>query len=203
MKLVDTETPNPDRFARTADGKIDFEAYKGLNATYRTGELDFMVTVLDSRQRFGHLDLLITPEYGAGERWTEFKNLALHDDPAQSPATLRATFLPNPEIEAEPKSETLAVLTERVEQSAAELDEAVDDLEETMDEVETFLDDDPFTPAPVPVPAMPEPGPHGTHWTEVAPQPVAVATQEVEAPASTDIEDEVAAILGDDSPHVK
>jgi hypothetical protein len=193
MKLVDTETPNPDRFARTADGKIDFEAYKGLNATYRTGELDFMVTVLDSRQRFGHLDLLITPEYGAGERWTEFKNLALHDDPAQSPATLRATFLPNPEIEAEPETDSIAVLTERVEEFTAELDEAVESTEPIPVHVT----------AEVIVPAIPESGPHGTHWTEVAPQPVAVATQEVEAPASTDIEDEVAAILGDDSPHVK
>jgi hypothetical protein len=197
MQLVDTPTPDPDRFARTADGKIDFEAYKGLNATYRTGELDFMVTILDSRQRFGHLDLLITPEYGAGERWTEFKNLVLHDDPAQWRA---AVFSSSPEIEVEPESvpETLiAVLTEVAEQSNTELVEATTQLENSIAEGEAYL------AAPISVPATPEPGPHGTHWTEVAPLPVAVTTQEVEAPASTDIEDEVAAILGNASPHVK
>lgn len=202
MKLVDTETPNPDRFARTADGKIDFEAYKGLTATYRTGELDFEVTILDSRQRFGHLDLLITPVFGAGDRWTEFKNLTIHNDPAPSMAVrvaaATATAVPSPEIEAEP--EAVAVLTERVEDSVEEitasLNEATEELEKVLDEVDTRIAQ---TTAPVPV----DPGPHGTHWTEVAPQPVAVATQEVEAPASTDIEDEVAAILGNDSPHVK
>ena len=208
MKLVDTETPNPDRFARTADGKIDFDAYKGLNATYHTGELDFMVTILDSRQRFGHLDLLITPEYGAGERWTEFKNLVIHDDPAKwnavATTTVVAMPVPSPEIEAEPESipEPIAVLTEvtsPVTDLAAEIADAIEEQEQER-AIEYFESPE---PEPVPVPAMPDPGPHGTHWTEVAPQPVAVATQEVEAPASTDIEDEVAAILGSDSPHVK
>ena len=220
MKLVDTETPNPDRFARTADGKIDFEAYKGLNATYRTGELDFLVTILDSRQRFGHLDLLISPRHGAGERWTEFKNLVIHNDPAQLAAAIAvanaraATRLypngrPSPEIEAEPESipEPVAVMTEvtsPVTDLTAEIADAIEELEEAKDERDRLnAEVESHVVAPVPVPAMPEPGPHGTHWTEVAPQPVAVATQEVEAPASTDIEDEVAAILGDDSPHVK
>ena len=213
MNLVDTETPNPDRFARTPAGKIDFDAYKGLNATYRTGELDFEVTILDSRQRFGHLDLLITPSSGAGQRWTEFKNLTIHNDPAQMAAAIAvaarmaAVLSPSPEIESEPETETIAVLTERAEESAAELDEAIEELEQANAEVEAYL----ASTEPIPVhvtdevivPAKPDPGPHGTHWTEVAPQPVAVATQEVEAPASTDIEDEVAAILGSDSPHVK
>ena len=205
MKLVDTPTPDPDRFARTPNGKIDFEAYKGLQATYRTGELDFEVTVLDSRQRFGHLDLLITPEYGAGERWTEFKNLVIHDDPALLVTAPVVVAVPSPEIEPEPESipETLiAVLTEVAEQRNTELVEATTELEKVDEEVETHLGET-FTPTPVIVSAMPEPGPHGTHWTEVAPQPVAVATQEVEAPASTDIEDEVAAILGGNSPHIK
>lgn len=211
MNLVDTETPNPDRFARTPAGKIDFDAYKGLNATYRTGELDFEVTILDSRQRFGHLDLLITPSSGAGQRWTEFKNLTIHNDPAQMAAAIAVAMarFPSPEIEAEPETETetIAVLTERAEESAAELDEAIEELEQANAEVEAYLASTEPIPVHVPdeviVPATPDPGPHGTHWTEVAPQPVAVATQEVEAPASTDIEDEVAAILGSDSPHVK
>lgn len=113
MKLVDTETPNPDRFARTPDGKIDFEAYRGCDATYRTGELDFEVTIVDSRQRFGHLDLLITPKAGSGQRWTEFKNLSIHNDPAPSMAVRVATAaaavavvpVPSPEIEPEPAVE--------------------------------------------------------------------------------------------------
>ena len=82
---------------------------------------------------------------------------------------------------------------------AAEIADAIEEQEQER-AIEYFESPE---PEPVPVPAMPDPGPHGTHWTEVAPQPVAVATQEVEAPASTDMEDEVAAILGDDSPHVK
>jgi hypothetical protein len=210
MKLVDTETPNPDRFARTADGKIDFDAYKGLYATYNTGELDFLVTILDSRQRFGHLDLLITPRHGAGERWTEFKNLVIHNDPAQMAAaiavaaSMAAVLSPSPEIEAEPESipEPVAVMTEVTSPAtdlAAEIADAIEEQEQER-AIEYFESPE---PEPVPVPAMPDPGPHGTHWTEVAPQPVAVATQEVEAPASTDMEDEVAAILGDNSPHVK
>ena len=111
MKLVDTETPNRDRFARTPDGKIDFDAYRGLTATYRTGELDFEVTIIESRQRFGHLDLLITPQAGSGQRWTEFKNLSIHDDPALNAvvaiATSPSVVIPSPEIEPEPVVEVL------------------------------------------------------------------------------------------------
>ena len=104
MKLVDTETPNRERFARTSDGKIDFDAYRGCDATYRTGELDFEVTIIESRQRFGHLDLLITPKAGSGQRWTEFKNLSIHNDPALNVPVIAATpsvVIPSPEIEPE------------------------------------------------------------------------------------------------------
>ena len=109
MRLVDTETPNRGRFARTPDGKIDFVAYRGLTATYRTGELDFEVTIIESRQRFGHLDLLITPQAGSGQRWTEFKNLSIHQDPALNTAVITASpsvVVPSPEIEPEPVVET-------------------------------------------------------------------------------------------------
>ena len=105
MQLVDTETPNTNRFARTPDGKIDFNAYRGLIATYRTGELDFEVTIIESRQRFGHLDLLITPQAGSGQRWTEFKNLSIHQDPALNTAVIAASpsvIVSCPEIGAEP-----------------------------------------------------------------------------------------------------
>ncbi len=103
MTLVDTETPNPDRFARTADGKIDFDAYRGLTATYRTQGLEFEVEIIDSRQRFGHLDLLIVPARGTGERWTEFKNLVIYDDPAlrgtRAVATSPGVVTPRPKIQ--------------------------------------------------------------------------------------------------------
>ena len=82
MELVDTETPNPNRFARTPDGAIDFDAYRGHKGSYRVESLDVEILVLEARQRFGHLDLLITPVAGNGERWTELKNITLHDDPA-------------------------------------------------------------------------------------------------------------------------
>ena len=159
MTLVDTQTPNPDRFARTADGKIDFDAYRGCTATYRTGELDFEVEIIDSRQRFGHLDLLIVPIMGAGERWTEFKNLGIHDDPALQVARVVATspsvVVPHPMIQPEPVVEL---------------------------------------PATAPSPAVFE---RGTHWTEVA----SAATQArpqvaTEVVAATDLEEEVASMLG-------
>jgi len=160
MRLVDTERPNPDRFARTPAGKIDFEAYRGLTATYRTGELDFEVTIIESRQRFGHLDLLITPQAGSGQRWTEFKNMSIHQDPANSlPPTKLASAIAaaSAEIEAEPETEE---------------------------------------PTRVPFIPIPPPFGFGTHWTEVAPE-VADDQPEVAATSvATDLEDEVAEMLG-------
>lgn len=150
MKLVDTETPNPNRFARTPDGAIDFDAYRGLRGSYCVESLDVEILVLEARQRFGHLDLLITPIAGNGERWTEFKNIALHDDPA-----IKAPVLAESPVVADATTED-------------------------------FL-------------------PTGKHWTEVVPSQ-SVATQEevVETP-TTDIEAEVAAILGESitSPNIK
>ena len=157
MKLVDTETPNPDRFARTSAGKIDFDAYRGCSATYRTGELDFECLILDSRQRFGHLDLLITPQAGSGQRWTEFKNLSIHNDPALHVAVTTASpsvVVPSPEIEPEPVVEI---------------------------------------PISAPVPA---PSGHGTHWTEIAPVVSEDQSEIATISVATDLEDEVASMLG-------
>jgi hypothetical protein len=157
MKLVDTETPNPDRFARTPDGKIDFDAYRGCSASYRSGELDFEVTIIESRQRFGHLDLLITPKAGSGQRWTEFKNLSIHNDPALNVAVIAATpsvVIPSPEIEPEPVVEI-----------------------------------------PISAPA-PAPSGHGTHWTEIAPVVDEDQSEVATISVATDLEDEVASMLG-------
>jgi hypothetical protein len=158
MQLVDTEKPNPDRFARTPAGKIDFDAYRGCEATYRTGELDFEVTIIESRQRFGHLDLLITPQAGSGQRWTEFKNLSIHNDPALTVAAIAvvpSVEVPNPEIELEPAVEVST------------------------------------TSAPIPVSSV-----FGTHWTEVAPTATDDQTEITTIPVVTDLEDEVAEMLG-------
>jgi hypothetical protein len=86
MDLVDTEAPDRRRFARTSDGKIDFDAYEGLRATTDFGPLVIEVQIIGARQRYGHLDLLCTPIAGLGERWIERKNLVINDDPADAPA---------------------------------------------------------------------------------------------------------------------
>jgi len=84
MDLVDTEVPDRSRFARTSDGKIDFDAYEGLRATTEYGPLIIEVQIIGARQRYGHLDLLVTPIAGNGERWIERKNLVIIDDPANA-----------------------------------------------------------------------------------------------------------------------
>ena len=82
MNLVDTRKPDRSKYAKTADGKIDFEAYKGLYGTVVENGMEFDVRVVDSRQRFGHLDLLCVPVSGRGQRWVEHKNISLRNDPA-------------------------------------------------------------------------------------------------------------------------
>ena len=157
MELVDTETPNPNRFARTPDGAIDFDAYRGHKGSYNVESLDVEVLVLEARQRFGHLDLLITPVAGNGERWTELKNITLHDDPAMR------TRLPATNIAVE-EGQITAVIT-------------------------------------TPTSTLPS----GTHWTEVAPSQDTATPEPVMETSITDIEAEVAAILGGSitSPNIK
>lgn len=82
MHIVDTASPKATLVARTSDGKVDLNAYIGLHAEYEFGDLTVKTIIRDARTRFGHLDLLITPISGAGERWVERKNLALANDPA-------------------------------------------------------------------------------------------------------------------------
>ena len=82
MSLVDTPTLDRSEFARNMDGSIDFDAYCGLSGSILHGELRIDVEVIDARQRYGHLDLLVTPISGDGSRWVERKNVHLHLDPA-------------------------------------------------------------------------------------------------------------------------
>lgn len=163
QNLIDTETPNPSRFARTSDGKIDFDAYVGLDAIYHVDDLQFNMIVKESRQRFGHLDLLVTPVTGGGERWVELKNLELPNDPAK-------TASPTPIVE-----EVIEAIKSHVEPEPVATTPVV------------------ATPAPAPVPSTSE----GTHWTEVKPAPVAVATE------ASDMETQVENILNEDSPVIK
>ncbi len=212
MKLVDTETPNPDRFACTADGKIDFDAYKGLHATYRTGDLDFGVTILDSRQRFGHLDLLVTPANGAGDRWVEFKNLTIHNDPAPSMANRVAAAAVAAVPSVHPKGKAIAVTTTVLADedgsplAAVTVDEEIGVLVELIDEedVEEVAEvvTVPFTPVPSPDAPAPSED-YGTHWTEIAPVTAGVATEVVEDSTASDMEAQVESILSEDSPVIK
>ena len=79
--LVDTPKPDKSRYALTSDGKIDYEIYKGLTASVEETGLVVDVRIVDTRRRYGHLDFLVVPVSGSGERWTEFKNVTLHNDP--------------------------------------------------------------------------------------------------------------------------
>ena len=79
--LVDTPKPDKSRYALTSDGKIDYEVYKGLTASVEETGLIVDVRIVDTRRRYGHLDFLVVPVSGSGERWTEFKNVTLHEDP--------------------------------------------------------------------------------------------------------------------------
>ena len=84
MKIVDTASPKMTVVARTPDGKIYFQAYIGLNATYEINGLNVKVEITDARTRFGHLDLLVQPRAGTGIRWVERKNLVIDNDPASN-----------------------------------------------------------------------------------------------------------------------
>lgn len=93
MNLVDTHKPDPSKYARTPEGKIDFQAYKGLSGAVTENGMNFDVRVVDARTRFGHLDLLCVPVSGSGQRWVEYKNITLRHDPATASAGL---YLSNP-----------------------------------------------------------------------------------------------------------
>lgn len=85
MHIVDTASPSATKVARTRDGKVDLDAYRQIPAKYSIDGLDIDVTITDARTRFGHLDLLISPTSGSGEKWVERKNLEIRQDPADTP----------------------------------------------------------------------------------------------------------------------
>jgi len=48
----------------------DLNEYIGKTGTYETGGLVVNVKILDARNTFGRVDLLITPVSGLGQKWT-------------------------------------------------------------------------------------------------------------------------------------
>ena len=49
----------------------DLATYRDRQGFIKVDDLRVEVKVTDARLRFGHLDLLVTPVAGSGERWVE------------------------------------------------------------------------------------------------------------------------------------
>jgi len=71
-------------YARTIEGLVDTDAYKGLEATIKVKNLNVNVIIDDARIRYGHLDLHVTPISGTGGMWIERKNIDIYADPGLS-----------------------------------------------------------------------------------------------------------------------
>lgn len=56
---------------------IDLDFYVGRKGTIDLDGLSVGITVKEARVRFGHLDLLVTPLIGTGERWIESRRIGL------------------------------------------------------------------------------------------------------------------------------
>jgi hypothetical protein len=74
----------PIKYARTKDGKINLAAYKNKKGQIKENNLTINVKILESRVRYGHLDLKVTPLNGEGEVWVERKNILIESDPAMT-----------------------------------------------------------------------------------------------------------------------
>lgn len=57
----------------------DLDSYAGRTGRFEFDGLSFTVNVVKARLRFGHLDLLITPAVGSGERWVEQHRVTLDE----------------------------------------------------------------------------------------------------------------------------
>jgi hypothetical protein len=92
MNIVSTQKAESTlTYARLESGKIDLGAYKGLEVFFGVPDTDLVVKsfVKDARVRYGHLDLLITPIDGSGEKWVERKNVVIKNDPASGAGQAR------------------------------------------------------------------------------------------------------------------
>lgn len=85
MNIIETPKTTPFALlARTADGKVDTNAYINLEGTIEQDGLTVSVKTIGARVRYGHLDLEVVPVAGAGRRWIERKNIVLSNDPAKN-----------------------------------------------------------------------------------------------------------------------
>jgi hypothetical protein len=112
--LVDTQPNDGTKFARTMDGKINFDAYRGLTGTVSWADMVIDIAIVDARQRYGHLDLQVTPISGHGLLWLERKNVHLFDDPGlepPKPAPLIEILLEDPPLKDSTVVETPPVST--------------------------------------------------------------------------------------------
>ena len=64
----------------SSESTPDLDTYAGKTGTFQFDGLDFAVTVVKARLRFGHLDLLIKPANGSGEKWVEQHRVSLKED---------------------------------------------------------------------------------------------------------------------------
>jgi len=55
----------------------NLDDYRGRVGVLSINDLDVEVVIADARLRFGHLDLLVRPVAGKGERWVEQHRIAL------------------------------------------------------------------------------------------------------------------------------
>jgi hypothetical protein len=66
------------RIYTPSDGETpDLASYRDRTGTIAVDNLRVQVKITDARMRFGHLDLLVTPIAGEGERWIEQHRIEL------------------------------------------------------------------------------------------------------------------------------
>ena len=58
-------------YSKETTTKPDLDAYRDKIGMITVDDLLVEVKITDARLRFGHLDLLVTPVSGSGERWVE------------------------------------------------------------------------------------------------------------------------------------
>lgn len=56
---------------------LDLNEYRGRNGTITIDGLTVGVEIKDARVRFGHLDLLVTPKDGGGQKWIESRRVEI------------------------------------------------------------------------------------------------------------------------------
>lgn len=60
----------------------DLDSFVNRTGNFDTDGLSFGIRVVKARLRFGHLDLLVTPIFGEGERWVEQHRVDLAEQEA-------------------------------------------------------------------------------------------------------------------------